>query len=437
MVRSSLVTTARTGATKRAVTAARIATGRALLWGLARTGDPLARFLEPEPREDVYALYERMRARGPILRSRTGMLAVTSHALCEQVLRDPRFRARDPRGVAVDFDPMTAEPAGPLSESFLEQDPPDHTRLRRLVAPAFRPKVVRGYRPMIEKLAHDLLDRAAERGSFDLVADFAAPLPITVITELLGVPDVDTARFARIGAVVGGSISGVFSARQAAELHEATEELGALFVELERARREQPGDDVISLLAAARSGGQLDLDELVAACGLLLIAGFETTVNLIGNATVALARHPEQWEQLRADPELAAAAVEETLRFDPSVQTTLRVPHEQVELAGGAIAPGTRLMLMLAAAHRDPAAYAAPHRFDITRTGEPDHLAFSSGIHYCLGAPLARLEGEVALTVLAERLPQLRVTAPLRHRRGTAIRGYTAIPMAAPVAAVR
>ena len=194
---------------------------------------------------------------------------------------------------------------------------------------------------------------------------------------------------------------------------------------------------MLSLLAAARADGQLDLGELVAACGLLLIAGFETTVNLIGNATMALARHPDQWQLLRDDPALAAGAVEETLRFDPSVQATVRVPHEPVVLAGTTVEPGTRVLLLLGAAHRDPAAYPDPHRFDIQRAGGPDHLAFSSGIHYCLGAPLARLEGEIALVALAERLPQLRVTGPLRRRPGNAIRGFATIPMAAPVRAVR
>ena len=191
---------------------------------------------------------------------------------------------------------------------------------------------------------------------------------------------------------------------------------------------------MLSLLAAARADGQLDLGELVAACGLLLIAGFETTVNLIGNATMALARHPDQWQLLRDDPALAAGAVEETLRFDPSVQATVRVPHEPVVLAGTTVEPGTRVLLLLGAAHRDQRDLAIQPG---QRAGGPDHLAFSSGIHYCLGAPLARLEGEIALVALAERLPQLRVTGPLRRRPGNAIRGFATIPMAAPVRAVR
>ncbi len=277
---------------RRLIAAGRIAAGRATLWTLARSGDLLAEVLEPGGK-DVYGLYDRMRAPGPVYRSRTGARAVTSHALCEQVLRDPRFVIRDSKGVPVDADPWDGTVGGPLTESFLEQDPPDHTRLRRLVAPAFRPAVIRGYRDRINALAHQLLDQALQRESFDLVGDLAAPLPITVITDLLGIPDVDTARFARYGAIVGQSIGGVFSLAQAEQLRAASDDLVELFVRLER--EDSLGDDVLSLLRGARADGQLSTDELVATCGLLLIAGFETTVNLIGNAVAALARHPEQW----------------------------------------------------------------------------------------------------------------------------------------------
>lgn len=415
---------------RRIRTTGRIAAGRATLWAWAQSGDLLSRFLQPGPQQDVYALYERMRAHGPVYRSRTGLPVVTSHALCSQVLRDPRFRVRDLRNRPADFDPLIPAVGGP--ESFLEQDPPDHTRLRRLAAPTFRPKLIRGYRSQIETIAHELLDRAARRGSFDLIEDFAAPLPITVITKLLGIPDVDMDRFARIGAVVGQSLGGVFSVRQAEDLRAAGDDLAALFIELERQRRRRPGDDVLSILTAARTNGKLSLDELVATCTLLLIAGFESTVNLIGNATVALARHPDQWNLLRDDPARAPAAVEETLRWDPSVQATLRVPHEPVELAGRTVRPDSRVMLMLAAANRDPAAYPNPDQFDITRDGAPEHLAFSSGIHYCLGAPLARLEGEVALQALAQRFPRLQITGPLQRRPGSVIRGYAIIPLTAP-----
>ncbi len=415
---------------RRVRTTGRIAAGRATLWAWAQSGDLLSRFLQPGSRKDVYALYERMRAHGPVYRSRTGVHVVTSHTLCSQVLRDPRFRVRDLLNRPADFDPLTSASGG--LESFLSQDPPDHTRLRRLAAPAFRPKLIRSFRPQIEAIAHDLLDRAARRGSFDLIGDFAAPLPITVITKLLGIPDVDVDHFARIGAVIGQSLGGVFSVRQATDLHTASDDLAALFLKLEHQRRHHPGDDVLSILAAARTDDKLTLDELVATCRLLLIAGSETPVNLIGTATVALARHPDQWNLLRDDLARSLAAVEETLRWEPSVQATMRVPHEPVELAGRTLPAGTQVMLMLAAANRDPSAYPDPDRFDIARAAGPEHLAFSSGIHYCLGAPLARLEGEVALQALAQRFPQLELTGPLQRRPGSVIRGYASIPMIAP-----
>ncbi len=413
-------------------TTGHITAAGATLWALARSGDLLSQFLQAKPGEDVYALYEQMRVKGPVHRSRTGAHVVTSYTLCSQVLRDPRFRVRDLHNRPADFGPLTSPTGATLpAESFLEQDPPDHTRLRRLVAPAFRPKLIRSYRCQIEAIAENLLDRAAQRGSFDLMTDFAAPLPIMVITKMLGIPDVDVDRFAHIGAVVGRSLGGVLSRRQAKELHAASEDLVALFIKLERYRRRHPGDDVLSILTAAKADDQLGLEELVATCSLLLIAGFETTVNLIGNATVALAQRPDQWSLLRDDLSRAPAVVEETLRFDPPVQATVRVPHEPIELAGQTRPPGARVMLMLAAANRDPEVYPDPNRFDITRTGGPEHLAFSSGIHYCLGAALARLEGEVALQVLARRLPRLRATGSLRRRPGSAIRGFASIPMAA------
>jgi cytochrome P450 len=238
-------------------------------------------------------------------------------------------------------------------------------------------------------------------------------------------------RFACFGAVVGQALGGVFSTRQAEELRAASTDMVQLFVELECHRRRYPGDDVLSMLTAAKADDQLSLEELVATCTLLLIAGFETTVNLIGNATLALAQHPDQWNLLRDDPDRAAATVEETLRFDPPVQATIRVPREPVELAGRTLPANARVMLMLAAANRDPEVYPDPDRFDITRTDGPEHLVFSSGIHYCLGAALARLEGETALQVLARRLPRLQVTGPLRRRLGSTIRGFASIPMAA------
>jgi cytochrome P450 len=229
--------------------------------------------------------------------------------------------------------------------------------------------------------------------------------------------------------LVGQSLDGVRNVRQARDLRQARRDLETLFLRLAAERRREPRDDVISLLATAEQDGRLAARDLVATCGLLLVAGFETTVNLIGNGLAALQRGRGQWEAMVADPGRAEAVVEEALRFDPPVQVTVRMTREDLELDGVQLAQGTVLVLMLAAANRDPVAYTQPDRFDPDRSGEPEHLAFSSGIHYCLGAPLARLEGAIAFRTLAERWPDLTVLPGGRRRPGTTIRGFATLPV--------
>ena len=394
---------------------------------LAAAGDPLARVLRGWPRTDVYAGYERIRLRGDLTQSRLGLYSVNSRRLTEDILRDPRFSVQ----------PDTAERTpsridlaqGPLSGSFLELDPPRHTRLRRLVAPAFRPKLIRNFTPVVDEVLAEIMDRLQGRERFDLMADLAGVFPIAVISRLLGIPAADATRFSRVGVLVSQSLDGVRSIRQAQLLREAGRELAVLFRRLADERRRDPQDDVISLLATAEADGELAADDLVATCGLLLVAGFETTVNLIGNAVVALQRQPGAWERLVADPGLAETAVEETLRFDPPVQLTVRFASEDVEVEGHRLPRATVVAVLLAAANRDPAAYADAGRFRLDRQGEPEHLAFSSGIHYCLGAPLARLEGARALRALAERWPNLTLLPGAQRRSGTTIRGYAALPV--------
>jgi cytochrome P450 len=235
--------------------------------------------------------------------------------------------------------------------------------------------------------------------------------------------------FRRIGVLVGQSLDGVRTVRQAQDLRRARRDLEMLFLRLADERRREPRDDVISLLAAAEQDGRLAAQDLVATCGLLLVAGFETTVNLIGNGLAGLQQDRSQWEALVADPGRAEAVVEEALRFDPPVQMTVRMAREDLEFHGVRLVQGTVLVLMLAAANRDPAAYAQPDRFDPDRIGEPEHLAFSSGIHYCLGAPLARLEGAIAFKTLAERWPDLTVLPGSRRRQGTTIRAFATLPV--------
>ncbi|MDQ7807613.1 cytochrome P450 [Amycolatopsis sp. A133] len=409
----------------------RIHAQRAVIRALARTGDLYSQLLAGQHLADPYPVYERIRARGPLHRSRLGFHLITSHALCNQVVRDPRFGMRTRKGTSLGFEKSQYEAAGPLLNSFSETDPPDHTRLRQVVAPAFRPKQVREYRVGVEKLAHELLDKVAGRAEFDLIADFAAPLPIAVIADLLGLSgqDVDTERFARFGALFGQLFDGLRSSEQADELKAATRELSELFERLMRERRVSSGTDLISVLSRAESAGTVTADELISACQVLLLAGFETAVNLIGNGVLALFDHPDQRAIVRDDLGLMPRVVEEVLRFDPPVQSNMRISHDNLELAGVPFKPDTPVLMLLGAANRDPEAYAAPHRFDVTRTGEPEHLAFSGGMHYCIGASLARMEGEVALRALLERMPDLRPAGPAQRRHSAAMRGLWRFPV--------
>ncbi|WP_158889147.1 cytochrome P450 [Amycolatopsis anabasis] len=416
---------------------ARISVERVVGRLLAFTGDEFARLGTAQWQRDPYPLYARLRAGEPWYRSRTGVLVASRFGLCNDVLRDRRLGVRTSAGAEPPgFDPIFDARDGDIVPSFLELDPPDHTRLRTLARPAFGPRRINGYQATIERIAHELLDRATARGEFDLMSDFASPLPIAVITTLLGIPDADADRFARYGRIVGASLDGIGSLRQANALSRATAELYELFGRLIEQRRADPGEDVISQLAAANAEDKLTVPELLATCELLLIAGFETTVNLIGNAMHALFAHPGQWERLCAEPELAGKAAEETLRYDSPVQLTVRIPHEELELGGRRIAKDRPLILLLGSTGRDERVYSRPDEFDITRDPGREHLAFSSGIHYCLGAPLARLEATVALRALAERLPGLRPTGSAQWRKTTVIRGLSRFPVRVTPSAV-
>ena len=402
---------------------------RVAMTGFSLVGDPLAIVVRPGRRDDIYAVYERVRRQGDLATSRVGVRTVTSRALCDEVLRDPRFGVEAPPGMTGPTGPPDLDAGGPLAGSFVELDPPRHTRLRRLTAPAFRPKLIRDFAPAVEGALTEILQPLEGRASFDLMSEVAGPFPIAVISRLLGIPAADTAEFRRMGELVGQSLDGVRTVRQARQLREAGRELDALFRRLAEERRQEPQDDVISLLADAESDGRLAAQDLVATCGLLLVAGFETTVNLIGNGMVALQQDRTQWERLVAEPTRAEAIVEEALRWDPPVQMTVRIAQEDLTLNGERVARGAVVALFLAAANRDPAAYAEPDRFDPDRKGEPEHLAFSSGIHYCLGAPLARLEGAIIFRVLAERWPDLSLLPGARRRSGATIRGFATLPV--------
>ena len=385
--------------------------------------DPMSQLHLRIGRDNPYAVYDRLRRGGPLVPTRIGNWVTTSHRVCNAVLRDRRFGVRSAEATAGGADPAD------FDMSFLDRDPPDHTRLRRLAQPAFSPRQMAGYRPRIEKTVDELLDRAAARGTFDLVPAFAAPLPIAVITDLLGVPDADADRFARYGTVIGSALDGIRSLGHAARLQAANHELRAMFQALFELRRREPADDVVSRIVAAE-GTAIQPRELLPMCNLLLVAGFETTVNLVGNAVNALLDHPAQWADLCADPAtLAGPAIEETLRWDPPVQRTARCATEEVELEGRTVRRGQFVVTLIGAANRDPEVYPRAGRFDIHREHTADHLAFSSGIHYCVGRPLALLEATIALQRLAERMPGLRRAGRLRRRTSSVVRGPISLPV--------
>ena len=380
-------------------------------------GDLLSQLHLSVGRADPHAVYERMRALGPVLPTRLGNVSTTSYVVCQQVLRSRRFGVNDPAS------PRPGEDM--LDLSLLALNPPDHTRLRRLAAPAFTPRRMAGYETLVEAAIDRLLEPVAGRGgTFDLVSEFASPLPIAVITQMLGLAD-DPDRLRHVGATVASALDGVHSLAHAVQLFVADRQMRATFAALLARAATEPGDDLTSALVG-QQGDEITSAELSSLVGLLLLAGFETTVNAIGNGIRALLANRDQWQLLVDDPSQAPAVVEEVLRYDPPVQQTARVllsSSDPVELSEVVVPPGQWVVLMLAAANRDPAVFTDPNRFDLTRSNAADHLAFSGGIHYCLGAGLARMELAAAFRALSERFPTMRAAGPVVMRRGTTLRG--------------
>jgi cytochrome P450 len=389
----------------------------------------------PANRANPHPLYAQMRREAPIYRTvsvATGkpVWFFTRYDDCVTVLKDPRFG----KEIEKQGNPSSAPDDGALDEfaavnrNMLNIDPPDHTRLRGLVHRAFTPRMVTDLRPRVEQIALNLLDEMRDSDEADLMAAYAYPLPITVIAELLGVPAADRACFHAWAQAL--LISGDGDA-----IAEAVREFSAYIQAVFDERRAEPRDDLISaLIAAEEAGDEIDGTELIGMVFLLLVAaGHTTTANLIGNGTLALLEHPDQMDQLRDNPGLIGSAVEEMLRYECSLErTTMRWAFEDVAIDGQMIARGDAVIPLLLAANRDPAQFPNPDRFDITRTPNR-HIAFGSGIHHCLGAPLARMEGAIAINTLVKMLPGLRLNVgvdQLEWHENLLVRGLKALPVA-------
>ena len=384
----------------------------------------------PRFKADPYPFYARLRREAPVYRTRwvyrLPVWVVTRYEDVLTVLKDERFSK-----VYVSDIPFVPRPIRALTRNLLNVDPPDHTRLRTLVSKAFTPRVVERLRDRIQNVCDELLDAAAADGRMELVRGFALPIPLTIIADLLGIPDVERRQFASWSKkVVAGDTGRIVDALSA---WVNMWRFGRYFRKLVAVRRLEPQDDLVTGLIAAEEGGdRLNEEELIAMLGLLLFAGYETTVNLIASGALALIQHPRQRDLLQTNPNLAESAVEELLRYtSPADFATPRTTREDVILGGTRIPRGAFVLPALGSANRDEAPFQDPETLDLTR--EPNrHLAFGMGAHFCLGAPLARLEEQIALTTLFRRFPDLRLGAPrasLRWRKGMLLRGLEELPV--------
>lgn len=385
-------------------------------------------FDSPEFHLDPYPALAELRTHGaPVWHDSTGMFLAARHADANAVLRDKNlgriFQPRTPEDQWFDFNWLHAD-------SILDSEPPKHTRLKSLISKAFNPVTIRALRPDIERLADELLDRVQEMNEWDLIADVAEPLPVKVIAHLLGFPASDEHLLRpwsqAIVKMYEVSPTEQHKAEARAAAHDFAEYVHGLMLE----RKAQPGTDLISVLAAVEEDGErLNAHELIATCVLLLNAGHEASVNGFGNGAVAALSRPDAVAPLRADPRgVGPTAVEEFLRFDAPLQLFERTATADTEIGGVAIAAGHKIAALLGSANRDETVFDRPTEMDVTRPKNP-HIGFGAGIHFCIGAPLARLEMNVVLPAVFERFPNLALSAEPRRRPGFVLRGYESVPV--------
>ncbi|WP_274365681.1 cytochrome P450 [Paenibacillus thermotolerans] len=390
--------------------------------------------------ENPYAVFAAARTQHPVVWQELlgiPIWLVTGYREVDAILKDSRFVREYRRLVPPEHQPVFSERIAPamklMNDMMLFKDAPDHTRLRNLVNKAFTPRMVEKLRPAIGAIADQLLDDMRGRRKHELIRDFAYLLPVFVIAELLGVPREDRGFFRRWSDAFVRFIDFNPTMEELESLSGDIAESKRYFEELIAVRRTAPQDDLISkLIASEESGDQLSTDEMVATCLLLMIAGHETTANLITNGYKLLLDHPEMYELLRADRSLAPAAVEEILRYEPPVLMTSRLASGTIEFAGATFQKAQGIMLALAGANRDPSVVSRPDEFDIARK-DCKHLSFAAGPHYCLGAPLARLEGCIALDKLVARARQPELAAEPQWRKNIIFRGYEALHFKAEI----
>ncbi|MCK2237295.1 MULTISPECIES: cytochrome P450 [unclassified Crossiella] len=404
------------------------------VWLLRQFGDVLGEMTRPLTGESPYPFFAGVRERAPMVRSKSGVWLTGRYSTSNAIMRDRRFGVRTNAGVS-----SAAVLAKALAEleidEFLGLDPPGQTRMRALMAPSFSPSANKIYRARVEQIVHRVLDRVPSRGPFDVVTDFGEPIPQAVIADIMGAPPKYHARLAHIAKQIGLLTDPLVGFSRLREIRRLMIETKAMFGEMVEQRRAEGIDeaptDMIGTLLLASTKQEVPLREIQALLIATLVAGTENTVSLLGNAVHNLLEHPEQWARLVADPTLSLSAMEETMRYDSTTLFTMRYPHEDVEIESCRLKANDPVVLLIGGANHDPAVFEDPETFDITRSNAADHLTFAAGRYFCVGAPLARLEGEIALRALAERMPGLRRAGHAVYRTSVGFRGLKALPVAA------
>ena len=371
----------------------------------------------PKVRANPYDIYERLRAKDPVHRMRLiDAWAMTGYEDAQEALSDHRrFSSGDNK---LQYAPY---------RTMLDLDPPDHTRLRSLVSKAFTPRSVSALGPRIQEIVDELLDAAAGKERFDLIRDFAFPLPVIVIAEMLGIPAEDRDRFEVWSNDLALAVEPILSDEEVERVERASDGIVAYFEGIIEQRRKRPEEDLLSaLLAAEEEGDRLSHDELLGTLMLLLVAGNETTRSLIGNGMLALLEHPDQLQRLRENPQLLETAIDELLRYDSPVQFIVRVALEEMEFRGRRFRAGQRIMVLVGAANRDPTVFVNPGALDIGRK-EKSHISFGRGIHYCLGSPLALLEARVAFANLLARFSSIELVSRPAFKDQIVLRGVESL----------